>query len=254
MKLITSVSELQILQKELCGSIGLVATMGCLHEGHAALVKESIAANKITILSIFVNPTQFNNANDLKNYPKPIDEDLKIARKLGVDIVFMPQPEELYPNKYHFKITATDPLTTYCEGVSRPGHYEGVLSIIMKLLNLIRPKKAYFGEKDFQQYTLIKRMAQSFFIDTEIVLCATIREPSGLALSSRNARLNTEQKERAVFFAKTIQGNLTIEKMKHQLKTHDIQIDYIELHDNRLYAAVIIDDIRLIDTFTIKTT
>lgn len=251
MKIIKSIRELQQQRKNLSDTIGFVATMGCLHNGHAALIKRSVADNDLTVLSIFVNPAQFNNPSDLNNYPITIDADLKLAQSLNVDIVFIPVAKAMYPNDYHFKLISNDPLTQCCEGTYRPGHFDGVLTVVLKLLNLIKPHNAYFGEKDIQQYRLVKRMAESFFLDTEIVMCPTVRETSGLALSSRNARLNTEQKQRAEHFARILQSDLSIDAMKQQLAKHHIAIDYIERHDNRLLAAVSIDDIRLIDNIPV---
>ncbi len=251
MQIIKSVTAFQTLRHSLKHSIGFVATMGCLHAGHASLIARSKSENDLTILSIFVNPTQFNNAADLENYPITHDNDLTLAKQLGVDVVFMPDKQDMYPHEYHFKVNTDDTLSLKFEGQFRPGHYDGVLSIVMKLLNLTKPTRAYFGEKDFQQYLLIKRMTQSFFMDVAIVMCPTVREDSGLALSSRNVRLNAEQKERAIFFAQTLKADSNVERIKQKLQNRNIGVDYIEYYENRLLAAVTIDDIRLIDNRTV---
>lgn len=248
MQIVSTINELKILRNNIKESVGFVATMGCLHDGHASLIKRSKKENETTLLSIFVNPTQFNNKDDLKNYPKTRDADVTLAKQLGVDIVFIPDGDAMYPDHYHFKLSTCDPLAAKFEGEFRPGHYDGVLSIVMKLLNLTKPHNAYFGEKDFQQYVLIKRMVESFFMDINIIMCHTVREPSGLAMSSRNTRLNAEQKQRAELFAKTLQAEKDIETLKNKLIAANIKIDYVEHFENRLLAAVCIDDIRLIDT------
>lgn len=249
MKILTTIHELQDLRQQLTAEIGFVATMGCLHPGHASLIRQAREENELTVLSIFVNPTQFNNAADLENYPITIDEDVQLAELMGVDVIFMPDYKSLYPRNYSFKLTTNDPLALQFEGEMRPGHYDGVLTVVMKLLNLIRPTRAYFGEKDFQQVTLIKRMVECFFMQIEIIMCPVIRESSGLALSSRNTRLNDEQKQRATYFAQTLQKHSdNIDEIKQQLAQHNIKIDYIERYQQRLLAAVYIDDIRLIDT------
>ncbi len=251
MKVISNIHEFQTLRRELNVSIGFVATMGCLHAGHASLIERSVRDNTHTILSIFVNPTQFNNSADLHNYPKTLEADLELAKTLGVDCVLIPDRDQMYPDAYHFRVTTQDPLSQLYEGEYRPGHYDGVLSVVMKLFHIVRPHTAYFGEKDLQQFLLIQRMAAAFFMDIKIVSCPTVREASGLALSSRNTRLNAEQKQRAEFFAQTLQSHRDIETIKKILTEQHIKIDYIEHYQNYVLAAVHIDDIRLIDAVTI---
>ena len=248
MQIIKTIDELQHLRQQADHTTGFVATMGCLHQGHAALIQRSLAENEITVLSIFINPTQFNNAADLENYPTTIETDLELASQLGVDILFIPDYAALYPHDYNFKLTTNDPLAGKYEGEFRPGHYDGVLTVVMKLLNLVKPTRAYFGEKDFQQVTLIGRMVESFFMDTQIIMCPIVRETSGLALSSRNTRLNCEQKQRAIYFAQTLQQLKDPHAIKSQLAANNIKVDYVERLQQRLLAAAYIDDIRLIDT------
>lgn len=175
-------------------TIGLVPTMGALHQGHASLVRRSVKENDVTVVSDFVNPTQFNDKNDLANYPRTLDADRQLLESLGADIVFAPSVEEMYPepDTRHFSYPPTD---TVMEGKYRPGHFNGVCQIVSKLFYAVRPTRAYFGEKDFQQIAVIRRMAKiSGFDSLEIVACPIVREADGLALSSRNVRLTPENR------------------------------------------------------------
>lgn len=228
-------------------TIGFTPTMGCLHEGHLSLLQKSRDENSVSILSIFVNPTQFNDPNDYQNYPKTEQHDIQLAEDARVDAIFMPSTNELYPQYYNYKITTTDPLAQCMEGTYRPGHFDGVLTVVMKLLMLVKPHRAYFGEKDYQQLKLIQNLVRSFFIDTEIVPCQIVREPSGLACSSRNNRLNSENRKKAEKFAEILTTHTCIEQIKAALTTENIHIDYIEKQLGRIFSAIKIDDIRLID-------
>ncbi|PHQ81621.1 MAG: pantoate--beta-alanine ligase [Coxiella sp. (in: Bacteria)] len=254
MKIIKSPTEFMAYRRTLPSAqpIGFVPTMGCLHPGHAALLQQSCTDNEVTVLSIFVNPTQFNNASDLTNYPITINQDLALAESLGVDCVFMPTPEAMYPDKFHYKMITTDPLSTRHEGEHRPGHYDGVLSIVLKLLLIVKPQHVYFGEKDFQQVTFVQRMSAAYFLDCDVITCPTVREASQLPLSSRNARLNDEQRQRADRFATILHNETDVEKIKQQLTAANIEVEYVAQEGDRLFAAVRIDDIRLLDTFEIK--
>lgn len=249
MKTIKDIKTFKLIRNQISADkkIGFVPTMGCLHKGHASLIEKSKQENDITIVSIFINPTQFNNKNDFNKYPQTTEHDLELATDLGVDYILMPQAESMYPRDYQFSVSTTDPFADVCEGAYRPGHYTGVLSVVMKLFNIVRPKQAYFGEKDFQQVTLIQRMVESYFMDIEVVACPTIRETSKLPFSSRNVRLNDEQRQRADYFAEVFHGNTAPELMIQQLQQHNIKVDYITEHDSYLLAAVWVDDIRLID-------
>jgi pantoate--beta-alanine ligase len=230
-------------------SIGFVPTMGCLHIGHASLLSKSVAENDLTVLSLFVNPTQFNNPDDYKNYPKTLENDLKMAEALKVDYVLFPDEAELYPEGNHIYFETNHPLSTILEGQYRPGHFGGVLTIVMKLLLLVRPKRAYFGEKDYQQYQLIKSLARNYFIETEIIGCPIIREKSGLACSSRNQRLSASQHEIAEHFANLFLNHSTenLNDFKKAFSHLDLTIEYLEIYGNRVFCAVKIGDIRLID-------
>jgi pantoate--beta-alanine ligase len=231
-------------------TIGFAPTMGALHQGHASLFEKSVKENDVTVASVFVNPTQFNDPKDLANYPKTFDEDLKILTNCKVDFVLYPSYEELYADEYRYKISENDFSKSLC-GSFRPGHFEGVLTVVMKLLNLVRANHAYFGEKDYQQFCLINEMAKAFFLNTQIVPCPTIREYDGLAMSSRNRLLSTEDREKAPLLYKTLKQDLTIPQMKDQLSRAGFQVEYIEEFNNRRYAAAKLGNVRLIDNVEI---
>ncbi len=233
------------------GKIGFVPTMGALHEGHASLVRRSREQNGTTVVSIFVNPTQFNNADDLTHYPRPLENDLDLLRDLGADEVFVPSAQELYPDGDRFRIEGPE-LTNTMEGKSRPGHFEGVMTIVMKLFSLVRADRAYFGEKDFQQLQVVTAMTKEFFIPTEVVPCPTVREKSGLAMSSRNTRLSPEGRERAALINSTLLTAPTCEAAATTLTAHNFTVDYVEEHWNRRLAAVFLEGVRLIDNVPIK--
>ena len=176
-------------------TIGFVPTMGALHAGHGSLLERARSENELVVLSIFVNPTQFNQASDLAKYPRTVEADLDIARQAGVSAVFIPRDaSELYPEGYRYRLTETDFSKVLC-GEHRPGHFDGVLTIVLKLFGLVRANRAYFGEKDYQQLTLIEGMARAFFLETEVVACPTVREEDGLAMSSRNTRLTEAERK-----------------------------------------------------------
>jgi len=245
MKIIKTAAALKkVLPKN--KTLGFVPTMGALHEGHLSLIKKSIRDNDFTIVSIYVNPTQFNDKKDLKNYPITIEQDIKKLAAAGVDFLFMPSYKEMYPDGYSYRAAENNISKTLC-GASRPGHFEGVLTIVLKLLNLIQPAKAYFGEKDFQQYLLIKGMARAFFIKTRIIPCKIIRENDGLAKSSRNALLSAEQRARAPLFNKILRSKKNIPAIKKELAAAGFQVDYIEEKYDRIFGAVFAGKVRLID-------
>jgi pantoate--beta-alanine ligase len=231
-------------------TVGLVPTMGALHAGHLSLVKRSISENQVTAVTIFINPTQFNNPDDLDNYPITWDEDVAKLKSVGVDYLFYPNQEELYRDAYRYKVIETDYAKELC-GATRPGHFDGVLTIVMKLINITRATRAYFGKKDWQQYQLITGMAETFFMDTKIVPCPLIREKNGLAMSSRNKRLTDAQKNIAPLFYKTISSQMNLEKMEKELTKNGFVIDYLKIRDNRIFGAVFLGDVRLIDNVTV---
>ncbi len=187
-------------------TIGLVPTMGALHEGHASLVKRSVSENNVTFVSVFVNPTQFNNKEDLEKYPRDLHRDAELLSSLGVDFVFAPTPEEMYSAEELNETFAFDfgGLDQVMEGKHRPGHFNGVVQVVSKLFTLVQPHRAYFGEKDFQQLAIIRRMVAVMEFPIEIIGCPIVREKTGLALSSRNERLSDEEKQTALAISRVL--------------------------------------------------
>src|SRR5574344_178407 len=211
MKVFSTVVELQnelfAVRKE-GKSVGLVPTMGALHEGHASLVKRSVSDNDVTVVSVFVNPTQFNDKNDLKNYPRDLDADCKLLESEKADYVFAPSVEDMYPTPDERQFSFP-PVDSVMEGERRPGHFNGVCQVVSRLFYIVRPTRAYFGEKDFQQIAVIKAMVKSVGIGVQIVDCPIVREEDGLALSSRNQLLSPEERKIAVNISKTLKKSLT---------------------------------------------
>lgn len=231
-------------------SIGFIPTMGNLHKGHAALYQRSIQENDCTVASIFINPTQFNNNNDFCLYPRTLEADLELLEKLGVDYCIIPNETDMYADNYSYQIQEANQ-QELMEGKVRPGHFTGVLTVVMKLFNLVKPHKAYFGEKDYQQLQLIRNMVKAFFIEIEIIPCETIREDSSLACSSRNNRLNAEQRQLADSFAKMFHQNIEDSILLEKFADMGIAVEYLEYHFNRRFIAVNIGGIRLIDNYCI---
>jgi pantoate--beta-alanine ligase len=185
--------------------IGLVPTMGALHEGHVSLIRLAASSNDFTVVSIFVNPTQFGPAEDFERYPRSLDSDLEKCRSTGVDLVFAPTADEMYPSGFG-TYTEVEGLTQMLEGASRPGHFRGVATIVLKLFNLVEPHRAYFGLKDYQQLKVIQKMVRDLSLDIEIVPGPTVREPDGLAMSSRNAYLEPRQRQAAAALFQALQA------------------------------------------------
>lgn len=235
------------LRKTLQGkNIGFVPTMGNLHEGHLNLCRRAKSENEIVVASIFVNATQFNDAQDFDLYPRTLEQDKMLLESVGVDILFLPNHETLYPDNYEVQVTETS-ISTLLEGACRPGHFTGMLTVILKLLNIVAPTRAYFGKKDYQQYLLIDKMVRALFLPIDIIPCETVRSEDGLALSSRNTRLSSEQREKAVLFAKILKDGKNPEKISEALRAFGITVDYVSDTWGRRLAAVSIDGIRLID-------
>lgn len=197
-------------------SIGLVPTMGALHSGHASLIKRCSAENGFTVISIFVNPTQFNDPKDLETYPRTLDNDCKLAEEAGANLVFAPSVKEIYPEP-DTRQFSYPPLDTVMEGIHRPGHFNGVCQIVSKLLTMASPDRAYFGEKDFQQLVIIQAMVKDLNLPVEIVPCPEVREPSGLAISSRNSLLSKDERKTAVSISRTLAESLNYAQ-KHSIK------------------------------------
>lgn len=206
MKIVHAIKDLQEALADLRAqgkTVGLVPTMGALHAGHASLVKRSVAENDATVVSVFVNPTQFNDKNDLAKYPRTLEADCRLLEQCGATVAFAPSVKEIYPepDTRHFSFP---PLDTVMEGAYRPGHFNGVCQIVSKLFNLVKPDRAYFGEKDFQQLAIIREMVRQLKFPLQIVGCPIIREADGLALSSRNTRLSAEQRRQALKISQTL--------------------------------------------------
>lgn len=254
-------------------SIGFVPTMGALHAGHVSLVDNCVKGNDITVVSIFVNPTQFNDKADLEKYPRTLDADCELLNTHSVDIVFAPTVEEIYPEP-NTRIFDFGQIDKVMEGAHRPGHFNGVAQVVSKLFDIVSPDKAYFGEKDFQQVAVIKDMVNQLALPVEIVTVPIVREESGLALSSRNQRLSSEQKQLASNIYKTLQeskdSHLSVEKTTQFVlteinSTEDLTVEYFTIVDGNslqsindwndtTYAvgciAVFCGDVRLIDNIT----
>lgn len=225
--------------------VGFVPTMGALHAGHRALLERARAENDCVVLSIFVNPTQFNDPADLARYPRTLAADLALAEGL-VDEVLAPPAAELYPDGYHFRMTE-DQLSRRWEGAHRPGHFDGVLTVVLKLLNLVRPHRSYFGEKDWQQLQLVRGMAAALFLPGEIVACPTVRAGDGLALSSRNARLSSAGRILAPAFQKSLRESATAAAAVPALQAAGFEVDYVADHEGVRLGAVRLEGVRLID-------
>jgi pantoate--beta-alanine ligase len=250
MFLIETIIELQNKLKELQGNgtIGFVPTMGALHEGHISLVNRAVSENRIVVVSIFVNPTQFNDKSDLDRYPRTLKSDLVLLEKTGCQLVFAPSAQEVYPEhdtrKFDF-----GPLETVMEGKHRPGHFNGVAQVVSKLFAFVQPDRAYFGLKDFQQLAIIKEMVRQLKLDIEIVACPIVREASGLAMSSRNELLTAGERKNAAIISETLvmAKELSKQKSVNELenwvvetinKNVDLTVEYFEIVDEMYLQPV----------------
>ena len=240
------------------GTLGFVPTMGALHEGHLALVKTALNECDHAVVSIYVNPTQFNNPEDLAQYPVTFEEDCRMLEAIGCGFVFAPTYEVLYPDSYQYRVTENK-TSTVLEGAHRPGHFDGVLTVVLKLFNLIGANRAYFGAKDYQQLILVREMALALHHPTRVCGCPTIREPDGLAMSSRNRRLNPAQRALAGKWAALLANTaLSCEDVSAQLSALGFTVDYIEEHWGHRLGAVTMPPIkggpavRLIDNIFVR--
>lgn len=279
MKLVKTISALQkaISEGKKSGTVGLVPTMGALHAGHLSLVEKAVSENEVTVVSIFVNPTQFNDPEDLERYPRILTKDLKILGPTGCDIVFAPSVKEVYPEpdtrKFHFGT-----LEQVMEGKHRPGHFNGVAQVVSKLFEMVKPHKAYFGLKDFQQLAIIKNMVKQLHLPVEIMPVEIVREKSGLAMSSRNELLSTEQRKNAAVISKTLFaakeqiGLKSVQEMEDWVvaeinKNPFLSVEYFEIVDDEQLqpiktwdeqktkvgcVAVFCGNIRLIDNIVLN--
>ncbi len=204
LKILKTIAALQeYLQQQNKKPIGLVPTMGALHDGHLSLIALAKAQTQLVVCSIFVNPTQFTNATDLEKYPRPIETDIKKLQQAGCDVLFMPETTEMYPQKEHWHLDIGE--VEHClEGKFRPGHYQGVMQIVYKLFMAVKPDVAFFGQKDFQQFRVIEKMAELKKLAVKLVMCPIIREADGLAMSSRNIHLNAEDRKHALVLSRAL--------------------------------------------------
>lgn len=257
--------------------IGFVPTMGVLHQGHASLIKRSKQESDFTVVSIFVNPTQFNNPDDFEKYPKTIEQDIELLESLDCEILFLPDKEEIYTLDYQLPEIDLGKLNTIMEGKFRPGHFDGVIQVVYRLFELIQPGKAFFGLKDFQQVAVIRKMTDYFNFPIEIIPCVTIREKDGLALSSRNVRLTQAQRVEALFIYESLilvqhlAYKMTPKELKKQIEDlyqeSSLKLEYIEFVDSNSFeildekwtpeavACVVayVNDVRLIDNMSVFT-
>jgi len=257
--------------------VGFVPTMGYLHKGHRELIKLARMQNDIVVVSIFVNPTQFGEGEDYDRYPKDLERDLSICEEEGVDVVFAPEVAEIYPKGYRTRVCVGE-LGNILEGAFRPGHFDGVATIVVKLFNIVQPNRAYFGEKDYQQLKIIQQLVEDLNIPVEIIPVPIVREEGGLAYSSRNVYLSPEERESALAIYKSFQlaekmikaGERDAKRIKEAIRAfierhpHVKGIDYVEITDenlkpketvekgDRILVAVRIGDARLIDNWKVE--
>jgi len=238
-----NVAEMRAARKALKGPVGLVPTMGYLHEGHLTLVRHSKAENTSTVVSIFVNPTQFGPNEDLGKYPRAPEIDLTMLEKLATDVVFMPTPEVIYPPRFNTWVTV-EKVTERLEGAVRPGHFRGVATVVNKLFNIVQPDKVYFGQKDAQQCVVVKKMVTDLNMPLEIVIVPTVREPDGLAMSSRNVYLSKEERRSAIVLPQSLKlaedmiakGEKNAEHIRGEMRAiierePKVVIDYVSIAD-----------------------
>jgi pantoate--beta-alanine ligase len=226
--------------------IGFVPTMGALHAGHASLFAAAKRACDVVLASVFVNPTQFDESRDFETYPRTFAADEALMAQAGVDVVFVPSVAEIYPGGTHYSVQE-DALSRELCGAHRPGHFSGMLTVVLKLLQIARADRAYFGEKDYQQLQLVRGMAQAFFIETEIIGCPIVREADGLALSSRNARLSPDERALAPQFHATLATAPDPTTARRLLSELGFAVDYVEDRAGRRFGAVRLGSTRLID-------
>lgn len=227
-------------------TVGFVPTMGALHPGHASLFTAAKRNHPCVLASVFVNPTQFDEAHDFEKYPRTLDADLTLMTAAGVDVVFAPSVAEMYPNGTRYAVQENDLSRVLC-GAHRPGHFSGMLTVVLKLLQIADADAAYFGEKDWQQLQLVRGMAEAFFLLTKIVGCPTVRETDGLAMSSRNTRLSPAERALAPQFHAALVAAPTAPAARALLEKAGFAVDYVEDHAARRLGAVRLGSTRLID-------
>ena len=281
MEVASTVAEMRALRRAYVGDVGFVATLGYLHAGHVSLLRASLEQDAHTVASIFVNPTQFNHPDDFDSYPRDVEGDLALLREQGVDAVFVPSVEEMYPDGPSTTVEVAE-VADRLEGAHRPGHFAGVTTIVSKLFDIVEPTRAYFGKKDAQQLAVIRRLVADLHLNVEIVAMPTIREPDGLAMSSRNARLSSSERKAALVLAKALRlaaerydegernGGAIRSAMLELIadeplaRVCDVRVDYVSVADTEhlneldsitgdalVSLAVQIGDVRLIDNVTL---
>jgi pantoate--beta-alanine ligase len=226
--------------------VGFVPTMGALHAGHASLFHAARRESAVVLASLFVNPTQFDEPHDFQKYPRTLEADAALMDASGVDVVFVPSVAEMYPNGARYAVVENELSRELC-GAHRPGHFSGMLTVVLKLLQIADAERAYFGEKDFQQLLLVRGMCEAFFLPTEIVACPTVREADGLALSSRNARLSTAERALAPQFYSALKNSPSAGAARDRLASAGFVVDYVEDRQGRRLGAVRLGQTRLID-------
>jgi pantoate--beta-alanine ligase len=243
MQIAKTIAEMKALRMKSLGSVGFVPTMGYLHDGHLALVKQARAENSVVVASIFVNPTQFGPTEDFKTYPRDTERDLALLEKERTDIVFMPSAEEMYPAGFSSWVEV-EKVTDRLEGSCRPGHFKGVTTIVAKLFDIVEPTRAYFGQKDAQQALVIKKMVADLNINLEVIVAPTVRESDGLAMSSRNVYLNAQERQAATVLLKALtlaknlweKGEKNAERIRQEMtslisKEPIAKIEYVSIAD-----------------------
>ena len=272
-------TEYRVRQRDRGASVGFVPTMGALHEGHMSLVQQAVKENTVTVVSVFVNPIQFNNPDDFKKYPRTEEEDFKMLAAAGVDAVFAPTAEEMYPSEdENKKVYPLGKVAEVMEGKYRPGHFQGVARVLDILFRLVNPRRAYFGEKDFQQIAVVRNLVKSEGLDVEIVACPIKRASDGLALSSRNQRLTEAQRKVAPEIYETLKYSVEYSRQHSVQATHDtvverldaipgMRVEYFEIVDARTLEpiedwdespwivgciTVFLGDVRLIDNIAYR--
>jgi pantoate--beta-alanine ligase len=249
MKVVRTIEQLLAIPR--AGAVGLVPTMGSFHEGHLALFAAARAECDCVVASLFVNPAQFEDAHDLNGYPRDEDRDARVASDAGVDVLFAPSTAELYPPGFQTWVEVEE-LGSKLEGVHRPGHFRGVATICLKLFSIVHPQVVFFGQKDAQQVAVLKRMIRDLNLDLELRVVPTVRDADGLALSSRNARLSPEERERALALPRAL---ATKDPARARELLRDLEVDYVEVADfepRTLAAAVRVGDTRLIDNVVLE--
>jgi len=228
------------------GSLGFVPTMGALHDGHRSLIERSGHENDTTVVSIYVNPTQFDDPSDHDRYPRTWNADRALLETLGVDFLFMPDYAVMYPDDGRFSVQEHGLSDLLC-GAHREGHFAGMLTVVARLFNLIRPTRAYFGEKDYQQCLLVRGLVEAMLMDIQVVPCPTVREADGPALSSRNRLLSKPSRALAAHLFEALTTLDSPAQVRRALEDEGFDVQYVEEHEGRRFAAVVLDDVRLID-------